>query len=78
MEAELTIQAWHWLVLGLVLLTAEALGAGGFVIGLAIAAFVQSLLIFFLGRFKLGNTAYYLCAGCCVLHGGLLAVLQEV
>lgn len=39
-----TIQPWHWLVLGIVLLIAETLGTGGFLIGIAIAAFVQSII----------------------------------
>ncbi|NNC54418.1 MAG: NfeD family protein [Pseudomonadales bacterium] len=38
-----TIQPWHWLVLGILLLVAESFGTGGFVIGIAIAAFVQSI-----------------------------------
>lgn len=37
---------WHWLVLGLVLIGLEALGAGGFLIGAAIAAFILSLLTY--------------------------------
>ena len=39
-----TVQPWHWLVLALVLLICESLGAGGFLIGLAIAAVVQSII----------------------------------
>lgn len=39
-----TIQPWHWLVFGILLLVAETLGAGGFLIGIAIAAFVQSII----------------------------------
>ena len=38
------IQPWHWLVLAVLLLIFEVLGAGGFVIGLAIAAFVLSII----------------------------------
>lgn len=39
-----TIQPWHWLVLGILLLVAETLGAGGFLIGIAIAALAQSII----------------------------------
>jgi len=37
-----TIQPWHWLVLGFLLLIGETLGVGGFLVGIAIACFVQS------------------------------------
>jgi len=37
-----TIQPWHWLVLGILLLIGETLGVGGFLVGIAIACFVQS------------------------------------
>ena len=40
----MTIQPWHWLVFGFALLVIETLGAGGFLIGLAIAAMVQSVI----------------------------------
>jgi membrane protein implicated in regulation of membrane protease activity len=40
------IADWHWLVLGLVLIALEALGAGGFLIGAAIAAFILSLMTY--------------------------------
>ncbi len=40
----LILQPWHWLVLGVLLLVAEVMGAGGFLIGLALAAFVQSAI----------------------------------
>jgi membrane protein implicated in regulation of membrane protease activity len=42
-----TIQPWHWLVFGLILLIAEMLGVGGFLIGIAIACFVQSFIAAF-------------------------------
>ena len=45
MELAYTIENWHWLVLGLLLVGAETLGAGGFLIGLALAAFLQALLV---------------------------------
>ena len=45
MEFFQALQAWHWLILGLVLLAAEALGAGGFVLGAAIAALLQAALV---------------------------------
>ncbi len=37
---------WHWLVLGLVLIGLEALGAGGFLVGAALAAFILSLVTY--------------------------------
>ena len=39
-----TLHAWHWLVLGLVLIGAEALGTGGVFIGTAMAAFISAIL----------------------------------
>ena len=45
MEFIQEIQVWHWLILGLVLLGAEALGAGGFFIGAAVAALVQASMV---------------------------------
>ena len=42
-----TIEPWQWLVLAVALLIAETLGAGGFLIGIAIACFVQSVISFF-------------------------------
>ena len=42
-----TFQPWHWLVAGIILLGLETLGIGGFLIGTAIACFVQSLIVFF-------------------------------
>lgn len=38
------LEPWHWLTLGLVLLAAEALGAAGFLLGTAIAAFTLAIL----------------------------------
>jgi hypothetical protein len=38
------LEPWHWLSLGLLLLGAEALGASGFLLGTAIAAFLLSLI----------------------------------
>ncbi|ATC93093.1 NfeD family protein [Pseudoalteromonas tunicata] len=40
------IEAWHWLILGLLLLGAEALGTAGFLLGAAIAAFCIMLVKF--------------------------------
>lgn len=42
-----TIEPWQWFVLAVVLLIAETLGVGGFLIGIAIACFVQSAVSFF-------------------------------
>lgn len=38
------IYPWHWLVLCLILLGIEAIGVGGFLIGAAIAALLQSII----------------------------------
>lgn len=48
MEWLTEINAYHWIALGLVLLSAEALGAGGFLLGTAAAALVVGLLALFL------------------------------
>ncbi len=39
------LQPWHWLILCFVLLGLESLGAGGFLLGAAVAAVVQSGLL---------------------------------
>jgi len=38
------LEPWHWLSLGLLLLGAEALGASGFLLGTAIAAFLLAII----------------------------------
>ena len=38
------LEPWHWLSLGLLLLGAEALGASGFLLGTAVAAFLLAVL----------------------------------
>ncbi|MBY5994049.1 NfeD family protein [Ferrimonas balearica] len=45
MAALEALEAWHWLVLGLVLLGLEALGTGGFLLGAAAAGLMLSLLL---------------------------------
>ena len=40
-----SLSLWHWLILGLILLSGEALGAAGFMLGLAAAAFLVALLL---------------------------------
>ena len=44
MEFLQNISFWYWLILGVALLAAESLGAGGFLIGASLAAFVLGLL----------------------------------
>lgn len=44
MEFLSTITPYHWIALGLILLTAEMLGAAGFLLGAAIAALAMSLV----------------------------------
>lgn len=43
MDIVFTLESWHWLILLFVLLGAEALGAGGFLLGSAAAAAVVAL-----------------------------------
>ena len=45
MEIWTDLGAWHWLALGLTLLIAEALGAAGFLIGAAVAAFAMAVVM---------------------------------
>ncbi len=45
MDIAFTLEPWHWLILLFVLLGAEALGAGGFLLGSAAAAAVVSLCL---------------------------------
>lgn len=44
MEFLQSLQAWHWLVLGLCLLLLELIGIGGFVLGMGLAALALALL----------------------------------
>ena len=46
MDTLLQLTAYHWLGLGFVLLILEALGAGGFLLGAAVAAFSSALIAF--------------------------------
>lgn len=39
-----SLAAWHWMLLGILLLGLEALGVGGFLIGAGVAAFTTSLV----------------------------------
>lgn len=43
MDIAFTLEPWHWLILFFLFLGAEALGAGGFLLGSAIAAAMLSL-----------------------------------
>jgi membrane protein implicated in regulation of membrane protease activity len=40
---------WHWIILGLVLLIAEAFGAAGFVLGAAIGSILTGCIIWLVG-----------------------------
>lgn len=40
-----SLQTWHWIILGLLLLSGEALGAAGFMLGIAASAFIVSALL---------------------------------
>ena len=45
MEFFSELNAWHWLILGVILLAFEVLGTAGFLLGLALAALLQALLL---------------------------------
>ena len=45
MEIFTTITAYHWLALGLILLTAEVLGTAGFLLGAAVAALGMGVVL---------------------------------
>ena len=45
MEIFTQLTPWHWLALALLLLGAEALGAAGFLLGAAIAAFASAVVV---------------------------------
>ena len=40
------LEAWHWLIFGLLLLGAEAIGTAGFLLGAAASALLMTLLLF--------------------------------
>lgn len=40
-----SLQAWHWLTLGIFVLILELLGAGGFLLGIGVAALVVSAIM---------------------------------
>ena len=42
---DITLQAWHWVVLAFALLGFEALGLGGFLIGSAVSAVAMATVI---------------------------------
>jgi membrane protein implicated in regulation of membrane protease activity len=44
MELFSALQPWHWFVLGTALLVFEIFGAGGFLIGIAVAALLMAVL----------------------------------
>ena len=46
MEWLFDLSAYHWLVLGLLLLGADALGAAGFLLGVGIAALATGVVVF--------------------------------
>ncbi|WP_281645756.1 NfeD family protein [Parendozoicomonas sp. Alg238-R29] len=48
MELFTELQPWHWVVLCFLLLGLEALGAGGFLLGAAVAAILQALILWLL------------------------------
>jgi membrane protein implicated in regulation of membrane protease activity len=47
MELFSELQPWHWFVLGTALLVLEIFGAGGFLIGMAAAAFIVAIFTYF-------------------------------
>lgn len=49
MEFFSELTAWHWLILGVVLLIVEMLGAAGFLLGLGVGALLTALIVAVLG-----------------------------
>jgi membrane protein implicated in regulation of membrane protease activity len=54
MDTIFTLTVYHWLVLGLMLLGAEALGAAGFLLGAGIAALVIGVIVFIMPELSTG------------------------
>ncbi len=54
MELLTEITAFHWIALGLILLGAEALGAAGFLLGAAVAAFANAVVVWLVPDLSLG------------------------
>jgi len=54
MESLFALTTYHWLILGLLLLGAEALGAAGFLLGAGIAALVIGVLVFIVPELSTG------------------------
>ena len=46
MDFFFVLEPWHWLSLGMLILIFEILGAGGFLLGIGIAALVNALILF--------------------------------
>lgn len=44
MDTFVNLSPWHWLILSIVLFAVEALGAGGFLLGVAVAAMATAIL----------------------------------
>ncbi len=40
------LSSWHWLILGMLLLGLEVLGTAGFLLGIALAALLQAVILF--------------------------------
>jgi membrane protein implicated in regulation of membrane protease activity len=45
MDFLLAIESWHWLSLGMLVLIGEALGAGGFLLGMGIASLIIAVVL---------------------------------
>lgn len=45
----ITLQPWVWLIIGIILITFEAIGVGGFLLGIGIAALCQALILLIFG-----------------------------
>jgi inner membrane protein len=54
MDIFTSITPYHWIALGLILLTAEILGTAGFLLGAAIAAFAMSTVVWLMPELNFG------------------------
>ena len=54
MEFFTTLTAYHWLALGLILLTAEVLGTAGFLLGAAVAALGMGVVLWLVPDMSIG------------------------
>ena len=66
MDIFTTVTAYHWIALGLILLTAEMLGAAGFLLGAAAAALCMGAVMFLFPDISLAWQLVYYAIGAVV------------